>query len=68
MPSVYGVKHGLKYDSSGKDKTKETCQPDIGQQSDMDKEGSSIPLASFDRNEAWVKEYIEQFGTEPSFF
>lgn len=22
----------------------------------------------YDKNEEWVQEYIEQFGTEPSFF
>lgn len=27
-----------------------------------------IPPAVADPNEEWVKEYIEQFGTPPSFF
>ena len=27
-----------------------------------------IPPASYDKDEDWVKEHIEQFGTEPSFF
>ena len=31
---------------------------------DMQKFFSSV----YDEEEKWVKEYIEQFGTEPSFF
>ena len=27
-----------------------------------------IPRAFCDKNEEWVKEYIKQFGKEPSFF
>ena len=28
----------------------------------------AILPAQYDETEEWVKEYIEQFGTEPSFF
>ncbi len=31
-------------------------------------EENPIPPAQYDETEEWVKEYIEQFGTEPSFF
>ncbi len=27
-----------------------------------------VPLASYEDNEEWVKEFQEQFGTKPSFF
>ncbi len=31
-------------------------------------EDSIFNPASYDLDEEWVKEYIEQFGEEPSFF
>ncbi len=34
----------------------------------MDKKQKPILTAQYDKNEPWVKEYIEQFGEEPSFF
>ena len=37
-------------------------QPDAGMKKGM------LPTASYDKDEDWVKEHIEQFGTEPSFF
>lgn len=33
-----------------------------------EQESRKIPTATFSHDEAWVKEYIEQFGEEPSFF
>lgn len=33
-----------------------------------EQESSKIPTATFSHDEKWVKEYIEQFGEEPSFF
>ena len=43
-------------------------QKKTGKQPDADVEESKIPVASYDKNENWVKEYFEQFGREPSFF
>ena len=34
----------------------------------MNQKENPIPPAQYDEMEEWVKEYIEQFGTEPSFF
>ncbi len=34
----------------------------------MNQKEFPIPPAQYDETEEWVKEYIEQFGTEPSFF
>lgn len=31
-------------------------------------QAKQFPLPSYDNGEKWVKEYVEQFGTEPSFF
>lgn len=33
-----------------------------------EQESRKIPTVTFSHDEAWVKEYIEQFGEEPSFF
>jgi len=33
----------------------------------MNEEKTLLP-AQYDETEEWVKEYIDQFGTEPSFF
>ncbi len=29
---------------------------------------NQTPPPSYDKNEQWVQEYMEQFGEEPSFF
>lgn len=31
-------------------------------------ETKQIPTPVYDKDEEWVQKYIEQFGTEPSFF
>ena len=33
-----------------------------------EKQPSFLPPAQYDESEQWVQEYIEQFGSEPSFF
>ena len=35
---------------------------------DDKKQQEPIPAPKYNENEEWVQEYIEQFGTEPSFF
>ena len=34
----------------------------------MSQKENPIPPAQYDETEEWGKEYMEQFGTEPSFF
>ena len=34
----------------------------------MGKKKNTSQPPQYDKNEPWVKEYIEQFGEEPSFF